>query len=98
MNDDAHRERLAECRRRIDAIDVEIVKLLNQRTEAVTVIGQTKKQMASPVYEPKREAEVYANIQAANEGPLPGDALQRIFERVIDEMRRVQQILMRGDS
>jgi chorismate mutase-like protein len=83
--------RLAECRERIDAVDRRLVALLNERTEIVETIGQLKKEAQLPVYEPKREDLVYANVVASNGGPLPPDALQRIFERVIDEMRKIQR-------
>lgn len=97
MNDPAQ-EQLNVCRVQIDAIDVEIVRLLNERTKVVHEIGRIKRNMAVPVYEPKREAQVFANIRAANGGPITNDALQRVFERIIDEMRHVQQVLMQGES
>ena len=49
-----------------------------------------------PVYEPKREDEVYRNITLSNRGPLPHDSLKRVFERIIDEMRTVQRERMKG--
>jgi chorismate mutase len=57
----------------------------------VDKIAQAKKQAAMEVYEPKREEAVYTNIASSNKGPLSNEALQRIFERIIDEMRRVQK-------
>jgi chorismate mutase len=50
--------------------------------------------MDMPVYEPKREDMVYANIMAANGGPIPDDSVRRIFERIIDEMRTLQRTRM----
>jgi chorismate mutase len=83
--------RLAACREEIDALDRRIVALLNERTAIVEKIGQAKKEAEMAVYEPKREDAVYANIASSNQGPLTNDALQRIFERIIDEMRKVQK-------
>jgi chorismate mutase len=83
--------RLAACREEIDGLDRRLVALLNERTSIVERIGQAKKEAQLPVYEPKREDAVYANIAAGNSGPLPNDALRRIFERIIDEMRKVQR-------
>ncbi|HEX5229966.1 MAG TPA: chorismate mutase [Bryobacteraceae bacterium] len=82
---------LADCRRQIDALDLKIVDLLNQRTEIVHQIGRVKRQFSLPVYEPKREDQVFENIAGHNAGPLTSDALKRIFERIIDEMRTIQQ-------
>lgn len=83
--------KLAECRTVIDSIDVRLVSLLNERTRVVERIGHLKQGAAMPVYEPKREDEVFANITRVNDGPLPAEALRRIFERIIDEMRTVQR-------
>ena len=47
-----------------------------------------------PIYEPKREEEVLRNIAEHNAGPLPQEAAQRIFERIIDEMRTLQRMRM----
>lgn len=94
MANEAALQALARCRQDIDAVDVQILELLNKRTEIVETIGQIKQQHALPVYEPKREDEVYQNVQQHNRGPLPGDAVKRIFERIIDEMRTVQKLRM----
>jgi chorismate mutase-like protein len=85
---------LARCRERIDEIDERLVDLLNARTEIVEEIGRVKQNLTLGIYEPKREEQVFANIQRRNHGPLPPDAMQRIFERIIDEMRNVQKIRM----
>ena len=88
---DTPEARLAACRAQIDDLDRRLVALLNERTAIVEVIGRVKKEAQMAVYEPKREEAVYDNIRAANSGPLPNDAVQRIFERIIDEMRKVQK-------
>ena len=44
-----------------------------------------------PIYEPQREKIVYANVRAANKGPLPDIELQHIYERIIDVMRALQR-------
>lgn len=84
-------DRLNECREKIDAIDVDIVALLNARTTVVHEIGRVKRELDVPVYEPKREQQVFENITSANHGPLTNDALMRVFERIIDEMRTIQK-------
>ena len=84
-------EALARCRERIDELDRRLVDLLNARTAIVGEIGSIKQQTQMPIYEPKREDEVFANITSHNGGPLTADGVKRIFERIIDEMRRVQK-------
>src|SRR5580693_499992 len=82
---------LSACRERIDAVDLRIVDLLNERTSIVEEIGRVKRMAHLAVYEPRREDQVFANVTSHNGGPLPDDALRRIFERIIDEMRKVQK-------
>ncbi|MGD1091037.1 MAG: chorismate mutase [Bryobacteraceae bacterium] len=83
---------LARFRGEIDAIDLELLALLNRRSRVVEEIGRIKESLELPVYEPKREDDVIHNVTANNTGPLTPDALQRIFERIIDEMRSLQKM------
>jgi chorismate mutase len=92
------KDALAECRARIDVLDRRIVELLNERTRIVERIGRVKRQMTMPIYEPKREDEVFANALGSSTGPLPPEALRRIFERIIDEMRVVQRTKMEKET
>jgi chorismate mutase len=82
---------LALCRERIDRVDLRILELLNERTSVVEEIGRIKKEAQLPIYEPKREDQVFHNVTSNNGGPMPDDAVRRVFERIIDEMRRVQK-------
>ena len=91
MNQDEARARLEEFRVLIDDVDRRIVELLNERTRVVEDIGRVKRQARLPIYEPKREDQVFENVTTHNPGPLTADALKRIFERIIDEMRTIQQ-------
>lgn len=84
-------EQLADCRVRIDAVDLKILALLNERTEIVEEIGRIKQRLAMPIYEPRREDQVFHNVTSNNEGPLSAEAVKRVFERIIDEMRTVQR-------
>lgn len=94
MNKDAALQVLEDCRRRIDELDLRILELLNERTRVVEEIGRAKRVLDLPIYEPRREDEVYANVTSHNGGPLPSEAVKRVFERIIDEMRTVQKLRM----
>jgi chorismate mutase len=94
---DAHGA-LARCRERIDRIDRRLVEILNERASIVEEIGRVKKDAKLAVYEPKRESEVFDNITSHNGGPLTADVLKRIFERIIDEMRRIQKDRMADEN
>jgi len=84
-------ERLVECREDIDIVDLKILALLNERTRIVEEIGRIKQKLTLPIYEPKREEQVFHNVTSHNSGPLTAEALKRIFERIIDEMRNIQR-------
>lgn len=85
---------LADCRERINALDARILELLNERTRVVEEIGRIKREFQMPVYEPKREEEVFKNVAEHNAGPMAQEAARRIFERIIDEMRTLQKTRM----
>jgi chorismate mutase len=94
MTPEEGRQKLEELRVVIDQIDRRIVALLNERTGIVEGIGRVKRESQLPVYEPRREDQVFANIADANQGPIGHDAVRRIFERIIDEMRGIQRARM----
>jgi chorismate mutase len=91
-HEDATRK-LAECRQRIDGIDSDLRRLLNQRASVVEEILRMKDLLNLPIQEPRREEEVLRNAIAANPGPLTAEALKRIFERVMEEMRGLERAL-----
>jgi len=92
MTQDEARAKLAEFRVSIDDVDRRIVELLNERTRVVEEIGRVKREAQLPIYEPKREDQVFANITSSNHGPITQEAVRRIFERIIDEMRTIQRM------
>jgi chorismate mutase len=95
MTREEARRKLEEYRVVIDDLDRRIVDLLNRRTRVVEDIGRVKRSAQLPIYEPRREDQVFANIsQASADGPLTKEAVRRIFERIIDEMRMIQRIRM----
>lgn len=79
-------------RTRIDEIDAQLVALLNARAACALEIGVIKEQIHEPIYQPTREAEVLANVRGANRGPLNDEAMTRLFERIIDEARRLERL------
>ena len=98
MTEDEARARLDGFRVQVDDVDRRIVELLNERTRVVEEIGHVKRQARLPIYEPRREDQVMENITGNNHGPLTAQAVRRIFERIIDEMRTVQRLRMESDG
>ena len=82
---------LEELRDRIDALDRQLVELMNERARAALLIGHLKAATSLPVYEPAREKVIYQNVRANNKGPLPDIELTHIYERIIDVMRAIQR-------
>ena len=85
-------KQLGELRRRIDEIDQQLVELLNARARCALEIGQEKKGAGMEVYQPTRETEVLEHVQSINPGPLDDGAVKRLFERIIDEARRLERL------
>ena len=81
---------IADWRKKIDEIDRKLVELLNQRAQAAHEIGRLKRNTNMAVYEPEREKQIFDHVGCYNQGPLPQQELQRIFERIIDVMRKLQ--------
>jgi chorismate mutase len=82
---------IEDWRKKIDDLDRKLVALLSERARAAVEIGRLKRNTNIPVYEPDRERLVFENVQEANQGPLPGRDLVRIYERIIDVMRNIQK-------
>jgi chorismate mutase len=81
-------------RKQIDDIDKKLVELLNDRARYADEIGKIKEQLGMEAYSPKREKEVLENIMKHNTGPLNNLALRRLFERIIDESRKLEREAM----
>ena len=83
---------LDELRQRIDEIDEQLVQLLSARAECALAIGHEKRSAGLEVYQPSREMEVLEHVQRINLGPLDDGAVKRLFERIIDEARRLERV------
>ncbi len=83
---------LDELRRKIDGLDEALVRLLNTRAACALEIGRVKKKSGLAIYQPSREAEVLGHVQQHQPGPLDDGAVRRLFERIIDEARRLERI------
>jgi|SRR6185369_8404159 len=83
---------LDDLRKNIDRVDEVLVRLLNERARCACEIGRLKKEQGVEIYQPDREKEVLDHVRGiALEGPLGPDAIARLFERIIDEARRLER-------
>jgi chorismate mutase-like protein len=86
---------LDDLRNDIDRVDEVLVRLLNERARVACEIGKLKKAQGIDVYQPEREKEVLDHVRSvATEGPLGPEAIARLFERIIDEARRLERRLI----
>ena len=90
---------LDDLRDDIDRVDEVLVRLLNERARVACEIGRLKKEQGVEVYQPEREKHVLAHVRGVGaEGPLGADAIARLFERIIDEARRLERRVVHGDE
>ncbi|BCA79631.1 prephenate dehydratase [Desulfuromonas sp. AOP6] len=74
---------LDNLRHRIDAIDDDILSLLNERAKIVIEVGKTKEGDRQEFYVPSREMAIYQRLTAKNPGPFPSEAIRRVFREII---------------
>ncbi len=84
-------ENLDQCRGRIDAIDENLLTLLNQRLYIAREIGDLKGKTESPVMDSARESKVLKRLFSLNKGPLRNNALQHIYSEIFGSSRGIQQ-------
>ncbi len=87
---------LDKLRRQIDLIDGRLLGLLNRRAELARRIGAVKKKHGLPVFDGKRERAVLGRLLDRNAGPLPQEAVRRIFQEILRHNRRLQAGAKRG--
>jgi chorismate mutase-like protein len=81
-------EQLETCRQQIDSLDQKIVELIQERASVVKQVGEIKRAANLPVTVPSREKQVIAKVEdLAKAGPLPSEAVGRIYQELITEMR-----------
>jgi len=80
-------------REEIDQLDSQLLSIFNRRASLALEIGRIKKILQLPVYDPSREKRIFERMKNDNPGPLDDGAVIRLFERVIDESRRLERIM-----
>lgn len=83
--------KISNPRGEIDAIDSEILQLLNKRAEIALRVGAAKKDVDTSLCDPKRETEVLQRLTEENKGPFDAKAVENVFQRIIDESLSLQQ-------
>jgi chorismate mutase len=91
-------ERMDALRDEIDRLDEVLVRLLSLRAGCALRIGHLKKLLRMEIYQPAREEAVLRHVREVNPGPLDSDAIARLFERIIDEARRLERVVQEREG
>jgi chorismate mutase len=83
-------------RLQIDGLDLEILELLNRRASCALDIGVAKRRQGRSIYDAEREASIVRRVLESNRGPLEAAAIRRLFERILDESRRLERLANEG--
>jgi chorismate mutase len=89
---------IEDWRDEIDRLDEQLVKLLNARSQCAIELGRIKRDLGLAIYSPDREREVIAHVTGINPGPLDRTAVRRLFERIIDESRRIERVTVEKEA
>ncbi|MFC1556701.1 chorismate mutase [candidate division KSB1 bacterium] len=82
---------IEDYRQKIDGLDDQILVLLNQRAAFAAEIGIVKRSLGMAVYDPEREIKILNRLVHHNKGPLDEKSVRTLFERIIDESRRIER-------
>ena len=90
--------KIEDWRDEIDRLDEQLVKLLNARSQCAIELGRIKRELGLAIYSPDREREVIVHVTGINPGPLDRTAVRRLFERIIDESRRIERVTVEKET
>jgi chorismate mutase/prephenate dehydratase len=89
---------LDALRTEIDALDREIVALLNRRARLGLEAGKAKVRDGRPIADAEREREVMVRVAMANDGPLPQDALLALYRNLMETIKRLEELEQSGSK
>ena len=87
--------RINELRSRVDEVDQELIRILNERARIVQEIVAIKAEAGKPLFDPKREEEILRRVAEENEGPIYDTSMREIFEIILHRIRDLE--VQRGE-
>jgi chorismate mutase len=87
--------RIEELRERVDEVDRELIRVLNERARIVQEIVTIKAEAGKPLFDPKREEEILRRAVESNEGPIYDTSMREIFELIVHRIRDLE--IQRGE-
>lgn len=88
-------QRVQGLRERVDEVDRELVRALNERASLVQEIRAIKAEAGVPIFDPKREEEILQKVVAMNDGPIYDSSMREIFELILHRIRDLE--IQRGE-
>lgn len=90
MDDPGVQETVKTLRERVDTVDHELVRLLNERAQLVQEMGAYKQEAGIPLFDPKREEEILSKVAEENPGPIYDSSMRDIFELIMHRIRDLE--------
>lgn len=90
MDDPEVQETVKTLRERVDEVDSELVRLLNERAQLVREMGAYKQEAGIPLFDPKREEEILSKVAEENPGPIYDSSMRDIFELIMHRIRDLE--------
>jgi chorismate mutase len=95
MEDATSQEKVMELRERVDQVDRELIRALNERARIVQEIMSLKTEAGAPVYDPRREEDILQRVVEQNTGPIYDSSMRDIFELILHRIRDLE--IQRGE-
>lgn len=90
-------DEISAWRHEIDLIDEQLLELFNKRAHCAIEIGMVKRRREMRINVPEREAQIIARMAQLNQGPLNGEAIERLFDAVISESRIAESAMLEAN-
>ncbi len=87
--------RIKELRERVDEVDRELIRILNERARIVQEIVTIKGEAGKPLFDPRREEEILRRVAEENQGPIYDTSMREIFELILHRIRDLE--VQRGE-
>ena len=90
MDDPGVQETVKSLRERVNEVDRDLVRLLNERAQLVQEMGAHKQEAGIPLFDPRREEEILSKVAAENPGPIYDSSMRDIFELIMHRIRDIE--------
>ncbi len=88
-------QKIQQLRERVDAVDRDLIRALNERASIVQEIASIKSEAGVPIFDPRREEEILQRVADYNEGPIYDASMREIFGLILHRIRDLE--IQRGE-